>query len=372
MNRNSDSDMPRPGPGAAPRRLRGHSILLRTLVISGVMLVCAYFALMNWRPLADGGGKGFPKPEATFSAMLDGTASRPYVTRLFAPFVIVSLSRALPFVDDPRFCAPLKHSGLGRFWPAAGEAQEGPFALWLYLSLLSLALLGEGVRRTLAQAYEGPPGLFVLWGALTILLWPALARYTNYMYDPFTATLFFWALYAAWRRRRAYCYLLIFFAALQKETAVLLPLALLYLHWPTHPRRRLLGESAALLAGVVVVKLLIFLLFQDNPGERVEVHVTEHNWNINFLYHELPTMLLTGLFLAGLALPGWTRSLRFSRAVALMLVPLMFMALMIGFVDELRAYGEAYGGVMALAFPNVLGRFVRRKEETQVLPAQGA
>ena len=334
-------------------------VFVRVTVTVLLFFLLSLIAIRSWQPSWGGGDRAFDKPEAAFKSMVDGTAHRPYVTRALVPITIISLDGLLPDSAAESLTAPLLYLGFGRHLPKNGEGADlKQFAIWIYLCLLSMMLLGEGMRRFLKSVYDGPDLPFMLWGALSIGVWPSLACYTGYMYDPFTATLFLWTIFAAHKKSWRLYYLLLFLAAVHKETSLLIPLAVAFYYWPVLPRRRLLARLSAELALVIAVRLLLTAIFLPNPGEHLETHLFEHNLNFLLAVHFTPKLLVIVLVVSGICLKDLGRKPRVAKAIALMLVPLAAMGFMVGFLDEIRAYSESYPGFMMLAFPTVFRRWL--------------
>ncbi|MFI5165196.1 MAG: hypothetical protein ACHQQS_01100 [Thermoanaerobaculales bacterium] len=299
------------------------------------------------------GREGF----ALFEDMIQGTAHKPHVTRALIPLAVRAISHVLPPTATDALKRPLRMVGLEPVFFPDNHPEINPvhYFVWVYLVIASLTLLGEGTRQFLATIYTGDSRLFLLGGALTVALWPLLACYTSYVYDPFTPTLVLWAFLAGMRRKWVAYYPLLLLAALNKETAIVVPLAVSYAisegrSWRATAKRTL--ADVAIVAAVWGV--LGKIVFRGNPGPVAEFHLLGHNLNYVILYLLLPQVALIAVLTVGLLLPDWRRKPRAAKALAFVAVPLVAAALCAGFLDELRQYSESLPGLVALAFPTLL------------------
>jgi len=329
--------------------------MVRRIAAAGTLLIVAVLAAGNW--LYRNPPVGRPGL-ASFEDMIQGTAHRPHVTRALIPLAVRAISQVLPATASDALKRPLRFVGLKYvFFPDTDpEIKPTHYFVWVYLVIASLMLLGEGTRQFLATIYAGDPRLFLAGGALTVAMWPLLGRYyVSYVYDPFTPTLFLWAFLAGIRGKWIAYYPLLLLAALNKETAILVPLAVSYTLGDSRPWRSMAKRTLADLAIVAaVLGVLGAIVFRGNPGPIAEFHLLGHNLNYVVLYLALPQTALILVLVVGLCLPDWRRKPRAAKALALVAVALVGAALFAGFIDELRQYAESVPGFVALAFPTVL------------------
>jgi hypothetical protein len=328
----------------------------RRLAATGLLLIVSLLATGNWLYFHPPLGRD---PQALFQGMIDGTAYKPHVTRALVPFVVRGIEGLLPSGAAEGLRRPLVWAGLKPVLLPDTHPEIRPvsFYVWVYLVIASLALLGEGTRRFLASLYAGSSWLFLVGGALTIALWPLLACYSAYVYDPFTPTLVLWAFLAGAQRKWIAYYPLLALAAINKETTVLVPLAVSLalteaVAWRSTLKRTLF--DVGIIASIRAILTLV--VFRGNPGSLLEFHMFGHNVNYVIAYLFLPQFALIAILVAGLCAPDWRRKPRAAKALALLVVPLAAAALLFGYVDELRQYAETLPGFVALIFPTVLSQ----------------
>jgi hypothetical protein len=298
-------------------------------------------------------------PNALFQEMIDGTAYRPHVTRALVPFLVRAIADFLPPAASEALKRPLVWAGFAPVLLPDTHPELKPidFYIWVYLTILSLTLLGEGTRRFLESLYQGDAWLFVAGGAVTVAVWPLLACYSSYVYDPFTPTLVVWLFFAGIRQKWAAYYPLLVLGALNKETTVLVPVAVWFAlsersRWQTHLRRAVVDVALA----TSVHLGLALLVFRANPGGLAEFHLFDHNLSLAAAALTMPPAALIVVVVVGLCLPDWSRKPRPAKALALLAVPLVAFAMFFGYIDELRQYSESLPGFAALAFPTVVSR----------------
>ncbi|MBL9101773.1 MAG: hypothetical protein JNL82_12495 [Myxococcales bacterium] len=226
------------------------------------------------------------------------------------------------------------------------------FALVETLATAALAAcLARALRPAMPARWADALGLgFLLLLPIPFLLqhrWPIF-----YPYDTpamaFTAAGVALVLAERWRAAAA----LVFCAALNRESAVLLPFAALALHWPASdspvPKtslRPLALRSAALLAAYAAARLAVGLALADNPGAPLQFFVDQTpRLLLNLAWLEEPAhwpllpAYLGFIPLLWLVLSAWIppRLRRLGWVALVYLGALMWVAN----IDEPRVYGE--------------------------------
>jgi len=334
------------------------------VALSALVVLSCYSVFSQWVPhVGHQGSRGEVGEHcysvAAFDSLVDGTAHKPFVTRM----LVFSYVRVAAAYASPQLISwleqPLRWLGWGRLLYPPDFVSRPHLVLWYWMILGSLLLLVEGLRRFLRALYDAPAGTHLVWACVALSLWPLLHRYYAYPYDPFTPTIFCWTLYAAYRRRRVLYFGLLLLAALHKETAVAIPLAVAYMDRGTEPPLASAARAVGCCAGVLAVRLALSgLLFSDSVGGFVEFHLLSHNLTWWRLTQSWSVALLLAVLIWALALRDWNTKPRGARAAALVVVPLLLLAVPFGFIDELRQYAEGLPGLAALAFPTVLGPLV--------------
>lgn len=292
-------------------------------------------------------------PRARFIEMVDGKAHTPYVRRALLP-TLVRLTRAAAPAPLTATCRELAE-GSGplarafsefRWEPAEAFAfLAGALLMWLCFAGFALAcvrLLETALMRKLTPWPRLGLALLALAGL------PPLFRYSSFPYDPPQLLLFTLALgFAAARRLRAFGVVFVL-CCLNKETALLLiPVAAIA--WRSHlqPRGRYRAFLIALFAVYAAITTALAWCFRGNPGGFVELHLG-HTLKV-LARGYTPAELLAALALVVLISYRWQEQPAFLRqALLAVLLPLIALGLVLGYVDELRAYYEAYPLAFAL------------------------
>src|SRR5205814_1395434 len=177
--------------------------------------------------------------------------------------------------------------------------------------------------------------------------------YARYLYDP--GTLLLWALALLWvaERRRLRIWLLLPLLACHKETTLLLPPLVALREWNHSPRGRVVAVLALQLAVVAGIRLWIGSLYAGNPGGVVLRVGPSHLRELaTTMFRRPPYMFVIVAMLWALVRSGWRDSPVFLRhALAFVLLPLVLLALVFGYLDEVRAFYEAWAIVFLLTIP---------------------
>jgi hypothetical protein len=320
----------------------------RLLLLAGIYLLAALPVTFVF--LMHPGLTGHP--DADFTRMVDGTASRPYVTRALVPFVIRSLSRAIPDAERTRF---EQYAGDRRMVELFGweHARLAQYAIASVLFVVCFAGFAFVLRCLARRVYVLPPALGDLAPLVALAALPLCFRYYSYVYDPATLLLFSLGVLFIVEERTIAFLLILALAALNKETSVLL-VAVYAWRLVSAGRGGVLMKTACAFLLWGVTRVALELASRDRPGALVEWHADHTRW----LFDEWPGRfwyaLTVAAIMAVVVVPGWRRKPRFLRGGLLItLVPLVIAALCFGFADELRGYQEAAPFIFLLALPTL-------------------
>ena len=296
-------------------------------------------------------------PYSMFPDMVFGRASRPFVYRALMPSAI---RLAAAIISEP---ARQKIITKARHDPILSVAVPLLRWEWEYLPEYGIAsvlvtgcFLGYAflLRSLVLRFFACPDWISQVVPVIGMLIVPAFYRYYNYIYDPCTLLTFTAALSCLAAGRTGMWYLCLAFAAINKETSILLP-GLFFLYNAGSMKRRSLALHLALqIALLAVVKALISYAYRGNPGSFLEFHLIDHT--VAYLGHpgRLIGFLAFAALWAGLLAPGWRLSPRFlQKGLFVVLGPLVGMALVFGFVDETRGYYEAVPFLVLLMVPTI-------------------
>jgi hypothetical protein len=307
---------------------------------------------------------------ARFMDMVDGRANKPFVYRTLLPSTVRAASLLVP--DPARLAVAgwvertsLARKAFARFeWETWAAFQ---YLLAVFLMFLCFMGFGYGAARLTVRLCGLPEGggVQLALASSALIGLPPLFRHVSYLYDPATLFLFTLALcFMVWRRQRAFL-LAFLLCCLNKETAVLLiPLfGLTGRDQDTSPRRYW-GTLLGLIVAYGVIRVALVYAFRGNPGTIVEFYPTR---NLGLLTTGWTfTGLTVVLGFVGLTFFRWSEKPAFLKtALAVVLLPLLALALFLGYVEELRGYYEAYPIVFGLIVHSVL----RLKDALAVAPA---
>jgi hypothetical protein len=296
---------------------------------------------------------------ARFMDMVDGRANKPFVYRTLLPSTVRAASLLVPDPVRQAIAERVERTSLtrrafARFeWDTWAAFQYLLAAFLMFLCFMGFSYGAARLTIRLCGLPEGGVVQLALASAALIGL-PPLFRHVSYPYDPATLFLFTLALcLMVWRRQRAFL-LAFLLCCLNKETAVLLiPLfALTGRDQDTTPRQYW-GTLLGLVVVYGVTRLALVYVFRDNPGTLVEFYPTR---NLGLLTTGWTfTGLTVALGFVGLIFFRWGEKPAFLKtAFAVVLLPLLALALFLGYVEELRGYYEAYPIVFGLIVHSVL------------------
>lgn len=263
-------------------------------------------------------------PHFGLSAILAGTADRPWVFRQLAPALIRA---GMAITGAPAVAVAA--------WLVYASCVGWVLALWWW-----------------ARAVFSPAGALA---AALIAPWPLGVLFVSggYVYDLLNLALITLAL-ALLARGKWNAYLALFpVAMLCKETAALLiPVYALQAPGRLAPRRFWLG-LAWQIAAAAAIKAWLAAIYAHNRGGMFEMHWGEH---LQFLW-DFPQLSILGLIVFGLAVAVALLRWREQPAIlqdAGLIIPAMFAAYwLLGFPGEARAVMEAYPPLFLLAFQTV-------------------
>ena len=282
---------------------------------------------------------------AQFAEMVEGTAHRPYVTRMLVPSSLRILASLIPesvqevlAVQAAQF--PLR---LLLDWLAVPPAYAPELLLYGGLAWGCLVGFALGLRALAATLRLAAPHTIALLGTAGLLLFFR----QGYLYDFSVLLTWVWLFVGIARQRWLATLLLSVVLALNKETALLAPLFWLVYGWRERNQlpywRFLFGQTAI----VGTIWLAQQWLFRANPGSSFEFH-----WHVHLDTYSSNPWPLLALAAAGAAtlVLAWPSAPQLVRSALVLLLPLSGLYVLFGFPYELRVYYELYPiGVLCVA-----------------------
>lgn len=282
---------------------------------------------------------------AQFAEMVEGTAHRPYVTRMLVPSSLRLLAPLIPEALQEALVAQAARFPLRLLldWLAVPPAYAPELLLYGGLAWGCLAGFALGLRALAATVQLAAPRTTALLGTAGLLLF---FRH-GYLYDFSVLLTWVWLFVGIARQRWLATLLLSVVLALNKETALLAPLFWLVYGWKQRSQlpywRFLFGQTA--IVGAVWVAQQWW--FRANPGSSLELH-----WHAHLdTYSSNPWPLLAlAAAVAATLLLAWPRAPQLVRSALVLLLPLSGLYGLFGFPYEFRVYYELYPiGVLCVA-----------------------
>jgi hypothetical protein len=226
-------------------------------------------------------------PRYGFKALITYSAHRPFAFRALAPAIINGVTALLPAsrleqlvewdltrpqADHPSLSAHRRFGWGGRPMP---EQYVAYLVLWAVAFLLLVA------TRRLTRLAMDYPDAFVDWApVVALLVLPLSFSRGGYLYDFPELLLVTTAIGLLLERRWLLYYACFTLACLNKETAILLVVYCLALHWKRLSRGRLLAHAGAhAMLGLPILAWQRFT-FAANPGANAEFQLWD---NLRFL-----------------------------------------------------------------------------------------
>jgi len=287
---------------------------------------------------------------ASFSAMLDGTAHRPFVMRVLIPWLTTFTSMIFPLEIRNQINEAIANSRifsviLSLYRVSADQGFEAVVSLfWQFLSLPGYYFSFRFLLLKNFDVSEKKAGRLTLLSTFGLL--PLM--FFGYIYDLpqlFLCTLAFAAIAA----NRTILYFIVFaLAVLNKETAVVLAIPSILLFWnPFMPSllKAVKGAGYQLLI-FLAIRIPLIVHFRKNPGMVVEPHLRTHIEGM--IDYPLYGIAVTALFLCltVLFLYKWKQKPALVNLGLVSGAILMVLFLLGGMPQEFRVFYEVIGVVL--------------------------
>jgi hypothetical protein len=226
-------------------------------------------------------------PRYGFKALITYSAHRPFAFRALTPAVINGVTALLPasrleqLVEWDLIRPQDDHPSLSAHRRFGWGGHPVPEHYVAYLILWAVAFMSLVAIRRLTRLATGYAEAFVDWApVIALLVLPLSLSRGGYLYDFPELLLVTTAIGLILERRWLLYYACFTLACLNKETAILLVVYCLALHWERMPRRRLLTHAGAhAMLGLPILAWQRFT-FAPNPGANAEFQLWD---NVRFL-----------------------------------------------------------------------------------------
>lgn len=271
---------------------------------------------------------------------VSGQAHKPFAYRALVPGLVRILVQIIPESINSSIFSNIP----GYQTTFIKEFSALSFILMFFLSGFFITL------RELVKTFFATSEIIVDWIALLgIIILPVFFDYTNYIYD-FATLMFFSLLLLLMAKARWKSFFLVYlFACLNKETTILITIIFFLYFWQRKDQRR---PPFVLMTGLQllifsVISLSIRWIFRDNPGASLEFHLFDHNFEV-LSEIATPANLLTAIGLFVLLGYAWGEKPLLLRISLIALPALVGSCFFFGYLDELRAYYEAFPPMLLL------------------------
>lgn len=327
---------------------------------SVILLTCvsAYVLLIFLRPSPRHIGIN-QYESALFLDMVNGTAHKPYVSRVLLPIIVRGLAASAPESVHAFFRAQVAESADLRFlfrvfeWEPNAALQYWIASVAMLFALIGFGHVGAKLILLTCPIQDRRGGAYIAFALLSLLLLLPFFKYASYIYDPPQLALFTAALYFLKQERLRPFAVSFVLSCFNKETAVLLIPIFALMQQHQLPAGRYYGALAALTGVFAASRIALALAFRDNPGAMAELHLFDHN--LPWLFGQASaTNLIVAAGLTFLLLYRFREKDRFLRIAFACTFPVLFLlTLFLGYIDEWRDYYEAYPAGFALVVDSV-------------------
>lgn len=309
--------------------------------------------------------KGFP---ASFNAMIDGTAARPFVLRTLVPSTIRFIRDLLPGTLKDNIKAYFAPKMWYPFYLKTDRAVDYLIALIIiFLLFFGFSLVLKSIAK---HFYRDEPFLQHISFFAGMLIIPLCFNYGHFVYDAGTLCLFALGVLLVIKERVLLMLLFFPLLVLNKETSVLLILIFIAFQYKKMPVVKMTVISSIMGIVWLVIRAYILKIYANNPGSVAEFHLFDHNL---VLFYSKPGVAL--YFLVAVAVIGslifsdWKSKNPFLRkGFLIILLPLFTLSLFFGYMDELRQFYEAAPFAALLMAPTIakIYQIPRRNTEAKI------
>ena len=147
--------------------------------------------------------------------------------------------------------------------------------------------------------------------------------------------------------------ILFFIACFNKETIILLTMIFaIHFYNDNEIKKKFFYQLIAIqLAIFSLIKILLLILFMNNPGGFVEFHLIDRNYLL-FNGYSLVTFVVLLIIVLSI-FSRWNEKPKFLKDSLWIGVPLLILTLLFGFFDELRDYYEVLSIIILLISFNI-------------------
>lgn len=288
---------------------------------------------------------------AMFADMVYGKAYKPFVYRILLPATVRGIVAPIPESTRTSVNSLFKYDLNNGRWEKEYVLEYAIASLFITACLIGFYVSLRYLCTSLYAVRSLEVDLLSLAGVAVL---PSFFGYYGYLYDFPTLFLFTLSLGLMVNQKWTAYSIVFIIGCLNKETTILLTMVFVINQSKgvfALSRRRFLQLLAIQLAAFGIIKAVLFLIFQDNPGSFVEFHLIDHNMQLAGRIGLAAFIVLPAVVV--FVISGWGHKPLFLRNALWILVPLVALTGFLGYVDELRDYYEVYPVILLLCFPTV-------------------
>ena len=331
------------------RKLFENKIVFRTLIV-----IVSLYVLITFVKLPPINGD----EQSMFSEMVYGTAWKPFVYRTLLPTSVRIISEIIPegihksltetFESNRSLMLVLEKLK----WESEFITEYLVAMVLMYLSLIGFVYV---FRKLFDEVYSSQVWFKNLISIILLFAIPAMFQpnYSNYVYDFPALFLFTFGLLLLHQRKWNYFLILFLVSCFNKETTILLTLVFaIHFYKDAEVSKAFYYRFITFqLIIFLVVKILLYVLFLNNPGGFVEFHLIDRNY---LLFNGYSLVTFTVLFIIFLSVfSRWIEKPKFLKDSLWIAIPLIILTLLLGFFDEWRDYYEAFPIIVLLISYNI-------------------
>ena len=293
-------------------------------------------------------------PHSKFENMINGTAYKPFVYRTLLPTSTKILSQTVPVEVKESLSKEISESPLlSKIFKKLRWENELATEYLIAVLLMFLSLLGfaYAIKYLFVIFYYASNHITNFISIFALLCLPPFFMYTSFLYDFPNLFLFTLGLILLVKQQWKIYFPFLFIAIINKETTILLLIIFFFyykdklsINWF---RKLLFFQTVAYL----ITKLMLSFIFRNNAGSFVEVHLIDHNLRLINEYNLVT--VATYIVILILILYKWKEKPEFLKISFAMIIPLLFLALFLGYIDELRGYYEIYSAFIILVYHSI-------------------
>jgi hypothetical protein len=305
---------------------------------------------------------------AMFPEMVYGKAWKPFVYRALMPAAIAGIAALIPVKVEEQITTVATSNALFAKiveklkWESEYFTEYIIAFLLMLFSLWTFAFVLKKLFKYLFTLSDGLIHIFIL---IALFGLQTMFQYYSYIYDFPTLLLFTLGLYLMVKEDWKSFLALFIVSCFNKETTILLSLIFIihFLKSEKIPRNLFIQLLITQLLIFLGVKIVLFILFINNPGALVEFHLIDHN--ILLFNGYTLTNFVVWLLIIFLITYRWNEKPKFLKDSMWIVLPLIILTLFLGFIDELRDYFEVYPVIVLLisfSVTRILGFDIESKD----------